>query len=130
MDSPALKGVKIKAAAFAPPIYSLAPQMTTKDVLISCHWVNWIMARIICLPTVCPQLVLDRKKRMVGTHFNSIFIFNASACFPSVFWYMDLRKDSILIDICTEGGKAHVFSSSLRLTVDGKVQFREGIIFK
>lgn len=63
MDSLVLKGVKIKAAAFTPPLSNPHPlESLQKTFWFLVTWVNWIMARIICPPTVCPQLVLVGKR--------------------------------------------------------------------
>lgn len=63
MDSLVLKGVKIKAAAFTPPLSNPHPlERLQKTFWFLVTWVNWIMARIICPPTVCPQLVLVGKR--------------------------------------------------------------------
>lgn len=125
-----LKGVTMKAAVFAPPISILQLlEGLQKTLWFLVTWVNWIMARILC-PLQCVHSWFWKEEEMMGTHFHSILIFSASVCHPSVFWCMNLRKGSILIDICMRGRKLMFSHSLLDWWFDVKVQLREGIILE
>lgn len=127
---PSFKRCHNEGSSFAPPIsilQLLEGLQKTLWFLVTC--VNWIMARILC-PLQCVHSWLGKEEEMMGTHFHSILIFSASVCHPSVFWCMDLRKDSILIDICIQGGKLMFSHSLLDWQFDMKVQLREGIILE
>lgn len=116
MDSLVLKGVKIKAVAFTPPISNVVERIQ-KTFWFLVTWVNWIMARIMRTPTVCPQLVLDCKK-MMRTHFYGILIFTVSVCCPPVsILNLELKKGQYLNWYLYERWKKSHVSLSLRVRV-------------
>lgn len=132
MDSLVLKGVKIKVAALTPPLSNPHPlERLQKTFWFLVTWVNWIMARIMCPPTVCPQLVLVGK-RNDGNIFLRYSYFQC-LCGPSIrVWFLDFRMDSILIAICMRVGNLMVFLilSESEWQFDMKVQFRGRMIFE
>lgn len=126
---PSFKRYHDEGSSFAPPISILQLlEGLQKTLWFLVTWVNWIMTMILCL-LQCVHSWLCKKEETMGTHFLSILIFSASVCHTSVFWYMDLRKESI-IDICMWGGKLMFSHSLLDWQFDMKVQIREGIILE